>query len=418
MPETGKVKHALYICYFGLRQPLVQTQVVPYLQEIAKAGIRVSLLTFEPDFGKAWTASQIENTEAELMKKNIEWSCLPYHKSPSAIATAYDIFRGVSFIRRIIRDENIDILHGRVHVATLMGALARKLSKRKPKLIFDIRGFFPEEYTDAGVWPENGTLYKAAKRVEKWLMRESDGFVVLTEKARGLLFGELQDSSTDEHGKPVEVIPCCVDLRTRFRPEEMDRREAVRTKLGISDRFVFTHLGALGGLYLTEHLVDLLDSARSIDPGTFAMFLTQTKPDHVISLLQARGFSENDYFVGMVDPADVPAYLAAADAGLSFVQATYATQSRSPTKIPEYLAAGLPIIANSGVGDVDELLTTEGVGVLLDGFDRESYVDAIRKLRSLSGINEKCRETAHRRFDLESVGGERYRRLYKRILQS
>ncbi len=68
--------------------------------------------------------------------------------------------------------------------------------------------------------------------------------------------------------------------------------------------------------------------------------------------------------VTRVDPSEIPAYLSASDVGLSFVKATYATQSRSPTKIPEYLAAGLPIIANSGVGDVDELIVTEKVGLL------------------------------------------------------
>ena len=92
------------------------------------------------------------------------------------------------FIRRKIASSEIDVLHGRVHVATLMGAIARKFSKRKPKLIFDIRGFFPEEYTDAGIWPAGGWLYRSAKRVEKWLLVQADGFVVLTEKAREILF--------------------------------------------------------------------------------------------------------------------------------------------------------------------------------------------------------------------------------------
>jgi hypothetical protein len=69
-----------------------------------------------------------------------------------------------------------------------MGALGRKFSRHKATLLFDIRGFFPEEYTDAGIWPENGVMYRAAKRVERWLLEESDGFVVLTDKARKLLF--------------------------------------------------------------------------------------------------------------------------------------------------------------------------------------------------------------------------------------
>ncbi len=413
MTESGPAKHTLYICYFGLRQPLVRTQVIPYLHEIAKAGTSVSLLTFEPDLDANWSDGQIAEAQQELEELNIEWSCLAYHKRPSAIATAYDILRGALFIRRKIRDENIDILHGRVHVATLMGALARKFSKRKLKLLFDIRGFFPEEYTDAGVWPENGWLFRSAKRVEKWLMGESDGFVVLTEKAKTILFPDA--NGADKQGRPVEVIPCCVDLRGRFAAGNEDSRDAVRTRLGIGSRFVLIHLGALGGLYLTEQLADLLAAARSVDTGTFAMFLTQTDPSEIVSLLQERGFTEADYFVAMVAPDEVPKYLNAADAGLSFVKATYATQSRSPTKIPEYLAAGLPIIANPGVGDVDELISEEGVGVLVDGFDNESYLKAIKQIRELGDIGDKCRKTALKRFDLETVGAPRYRRLYENL---
>ena len=92
MTETELAKNALYICYFGVRQPLVQTQVIPYLQEIAKAGVRMHLLTFEPDLRIEWNSAQIADMRTELRAKGIEWDCLAYHKRPSAIATAYDIF--------------------------------------------------------------------------------------------------------------------------------------------------------------------------------------------------------------------------------------------------------------------------------------------------------------------------------------
>ena len=422
---TDAAKHTLYICYFGLRQPLVQTQVIPYLREIVKAGISVSLVTFEPDLNKNWTAEQIKSKRASMAEENIEWECLAYHKRPSAIATAYDIYAGARFVRRKIREENLDVLHGRIHVATLMGAIARKFSTRKPKLIFDIRGFFPEEYTDAGVWPENGWLYRGAKRVEKWLMRESDGFVVLTEKARATLFGDLtvaetkappaNAAGTDPEGRPVEVIPCCVDFVSRFQADAENSGDEIATRLGLAERFVLAHVGALGGLYLTEEIVDFLVAARSVEQNSFALFLTQTDPGHVITLLQEKDFSENDYFVGQVDPAAIPEYLSIANVGLSFVKATYATQSRSPTKIPEYLAAGLPIIANSGVGDVDDLIREDGVGVLIDRFNREAYVDALKRLGDMGDISEICRASAKKRFDLETVGGVRYRRLYERL---
>src|SRR6185436_14904115 len=99
----------LYICYFGLRQPLVQTQVIPYLREIAADGMGVTLLTFEPDLKNAWSDAEIATAREALKEQGIEWHCLAYHKRPSAIATAWDIFAGAWWIRRQIRDKRLDV---------------------------------------------------------------------------------------------------------------------------------------------------------------------------------------------------------------------------------------------------------------------------------------------------------------------
>ena len=112
------MKKTLYICYFGLTQPLVQTQVLPYLQELAKDGIEVHLLTFEP--AEEWEKRRKGESEIrkELAARGINWSWLRYHKRPSAIATAWDILAGAHFIRKSIDKHDLDVVHGRVHVAT------------------------------------------------------------------------------------------------------------------------------------------------------------------------------------------------------------------------------------------------------------------------------------------------------------
>ena len=405
----------LYICYFGLHEPLVQTQVLPYLRELLKDGHEISLLTFEPDQTDNWTPERIAEMRKSIRDSGIDWHCLPYHKRFSAVATAYDIFRGAWFIRRLIAKEKIDILHGRVHVPTLMGAIARTFSRRKPKLLFDIRGFFPEEYTDAGVWPENGFLYRSAKRIERWLLKEADGFVVLTEKARSILFPESKGSGFDKLGRPVEVIPCCVDLE-KFPVHSREDRAAARKKLKVGDRKIIVYVGSFGGWYLTNEMLDLFTAAREHDPATFVLILTQRDVEKIECKLRQRGFGNTDFDVRSVAPSEIQRYLSAADVALSFIKACYSKQSSSPTKIAEYLACGLPIIANAGVGDLDDLIVSNCVGVLVDDFSNESYLKALRGIEALGDVREKCRETAAREFDLEKVGGNRYRRLYKKIL--
>ena len=317
-------KHTLYLCYFGLREPLVQTQVLPYLREIKKMdNLRVSLLTFEPDLKQKWTVGQIEAEKQKLAAENIKWYCLPYHKRPSAPATLYDIFRGTWFILKMMRRENVDILHARIHVPALMGALAKKISRRKkPKLLFDIRGFFPEEYTDAGVWKENGWLYRSVKRVEKWIFKQSDGFVVLTEKAREILFPESKKTGFDKQGRPVEVIPCCVDLN-RFRSVNESSRGEMRKKLDVEDRFVIAYIGSFGGWYMTDEMIEFFAAAHRKDPQTFVLILTQRGTEKVVEKLRDKGFADKDFYVESVDHREIPRLLSVSDVAISFIKSCY-----------------------------------------------------------------------------------------------
>jgi len=412
--------HTLYLCYFGLREPLVQTQVLPYLREIKKPGnIKISLLTFEPSLKEKWTAEQIESERKKLAEENIDWHCLAYHKRPSAPATLYDVLSGAFYASRLIRSEKIDVLHARVHTPAMMGAIARKLTRRKPKLLFDIRGFFPEEYTDAGVWKENDWLYKSVKKIERWLLKESDGFVVLTEKAREILFPESAKTGFDKFNRPVEVIPCCVDLK-RFESANNVARTEMRRKYNLEDRRVIAYVGSFGGWYMTEEMADFFGAAKWQDETSFALVLTQSDPKMISALLQKRGLSENDFLVKKVTPAEIPLYLSASDIAISFIKACYSKQASSPTKIAEYLACGLPVISNSGVGDLDALIEGEKVGVILGGFNEENYLKALDKTNNLieqGNLREHCRRVSQKYFDLREIGGEGYRRLYRKLLQ-
>jgi glycosyltransferase involved in cell wall biosynthesis len=404
---------SLYICYFGMREPLVQTQVLPYLREVRKDGHEISLLTFEPA-NSALPVDVAEELRVQLSLEGIDWHTLRYHKRFSVLATAYDIFCGALLARRMIGQKQLDILHARVHVPALMAAIARKLSSRKPKILFDIRGFMPEEYTDAGVWPEGGWLYRIAKRVERWLLREADGFVVLTERARDILFPESKGTGRDRSGRPVEVIPCCVDL-ARFNVVENSLRDQMRADLGISERFVIVYVGSFGGWYMTDEMIELFVSARKLRPDAFAMILTQRDKETIKERLRSRSFGESDFLVRSVTPDDIPSYLGAADTAVSFIKACYSKQSSSPTKIAEYLAGGLPIIANRGVGDVDSLLESNNVGILLGDFAPASINEALERVNNLGDIRDRCKEVAKTDFDLAEVAGTRYRRLYRSL---
>jgi glycosyltransferase involved in cell wall biosynthesis len=80
----------------------------------------------------------------------------------------------------------------------------------------------------------------------------------------------------------------------------------------------------------------------------------------------------------------------------------------------------LPVVSNAGIGDLDAIIKNEKVGAIIEGFDEKSYSKALQEveqLRQAEGFSDHCRQTAKRLFDLEEVGGKKYRNIYRNLLK-
>jgi glycosyltransferase involved in cell wall biosynthesis len=119
-----------------------------------------------------------------------------------------------------------------------------------------------------------------------------------------------------------------------------------------------------------------------------------------------------------VAPAEVSAYLSAADAGIAFYKPTFSRQATSPVKVSEYLACGLPVIINAGVGDSDTFVSDQRVGAVVSDFSDDGYQKTLSALPELLSpeMRARARLTAERFLDVRQVGVQRYARLYQRVL--
>ena len=88
--------------------------------------------------------------------------------------------------------------------------------------------------------------------------------------------------------------------------------------------------------------------------------------------------------------------------------------ARSPTRMAEVLACGRPVVANSGVGDVEQVVRQHRVGVLASGASYAEMDDCVAELLELlkdRDLASRCRRTAETLFSLES-GTAAYHQLY------
>jgi glycosyltransferase involved in cell wall biosynthesis len=209
----------------------------------------------------------------------------------------------------------------------------------------------------------------------------------------------------------IEVIPCCVDF-TRYAGS--------RNGNATADKFEVVYAGSVTGLYLLEEMAAFFIALQAHKPRAFLRILSTSSADEASARLLSAGLAPDDFWIGSVSANEVPSYLRQASLGLSFRKSTFSQLAASPTKIPEYLAAGLPVVSNAGIGDVDTLLDSQRVGVVVHDFTATEFERASKvalQLVAEPGVRSRCEEVARRNFDVKTIGASGYINVYQRLLR-
>ena len=155
-------------------------------------------------------------------------------------------------------------------------------------------------------------------------------------------------------------VPNGVDLE-RFRRPEHAVLDALRAALGLTGRRV---IGYAGSLALHNHPVDLLLDAFELvsrehdDVDLLLIGGGEDLPELRRSVAE-RGLRNRVHFTGRVAPRTVAALLSTADVSVDPVREDDVARARSPLKIVESLALGVPVVTGD-VGDRHEVLGPAG----------------------------------------------------------
>jgi glycosyltransferase involved in cell wall biosynthesis len=391
----------LYISYFGLREPLVQTQVLPYLRGLAQDGIAVHLLTFDASHPVRET-SEVAADRASLARDGIRWFSRRYHKRPSVPATMFDIAAGAWLVRRLVRQYDVDVLHARSHIPLAMTLAARLWTSKS--VVFDVRGLLADEYVTAGRWNQSSLVYRTVKGLEQIGLRKADQIIVLTRRAQEWVVGQ------GVAPQRIECVPCCVDCQQFSSEVGPDERS--------QDPLQIVYLGSVTGNYRLDLAARFVGALRARHRQAVLKILTAASPADVARALEQTGLETCAYSVGFVPPAETARALRGSAAGVCFMHDSASAVARSPAKISEYLAAGLPVVVSAGVGDLDDLIAREQVGVVLRSPSADDVDAAAARLLELldrADIHRRCRAAAERHFDLTTVGIPGYRNVYRRL---
>ena len=403
----------LYLTYDGMCDPLGGSQIFPYLRGLARRGHAISLISLEKP---ERTAEERATVQQACDEAGIAWHPLTYHKRPPVLSGVWDVRNMRRFAARLYNLQPFDLLHCRSYLPALVGL---KMKRRfGVPFLFDMRGFWPEERVEGGLWnlsnPLFRTVYDYFKRREAEFLAEAGHIISLTEVGKQIL---LERRANPGEGPPITVIPCCVDFDA-FPAITATARSEAREKLGISPSArVVTYLGSFGTWYMADEMFDFFRVQVERDPGALFLIVSPQSATEITQIAERRAVPADRMLVRRASRQEVPKFLAAADYGLFFIMPVFSKQASSPTKMGEMLALELPVVTNDGVGDVTRIIAESGAGVVVERFDDGSYRQALDELERLKPEMASWRQVARKWFDLDQ-GVERYDAIYRAITGS
>lgn len=388
----------LYLSHNGLLDPLGQSQVLQYLVGLARRGHAIHLITYEkPD---EWARTEhLEATRDVVSKAGIDWRPLVYHRQPRYLGAAFDLIHGLAVAIYLALRHRVEIVHVRGYVLGAIAALLNALPG--VRFVFDQRSLWPDELAELGVWSFGSPGHRFAKSLERWFLTTADAVVCLTRSAESTVRAYPYMTGRSQR---FSVITTCTNLEL-FYPDKGRRDQRV---------FTLGYLGTVGAPYLLDEVFAALLEARKVSEEARLLVINRRDHGYIAARAIACNVPADALEVTAADHRHVVEQLWRMSAGVVFITPTPCRRACAPTKVGELLAAGIPCLANAGVGDLERILMGDRVGVIVPDFTPQSLSAGIKSLLDLCaepGIAERCAASARRHFSLED-GVEQYHSLY------
>jgi hypothetical protein len=352
-----------YLTVDSVQEGVGASQVTPLLIGLAKMGRKICLITFE----KTKPNTQLQNSYSDA---GVTWIAKEFGKNGpiGGLSRFMEIRKSVPSSRA---------LHGRSDLATGAGLLSDVGSP----MLWDVRSLWSDQRLQIGSQGWNKATGRGARSLENFSASKSHAMVTLTAAIIPVL-----EKRHPRLPQIRDVIPTCVGT-DKFTPSAMPDSTLTCLLSGTFNNF-----------YDLDRTKQIIAAIRESTKLKVVWARSAESPRTTL------GVGEDS--VIEASSSEMPPIVANSHFGIAILKNDSADSLAAavPTKIGEFLSSGRPVIVSKGIGDLDEILTKNSSGIVVDSDDPlKNLSQEIRSLVWDRATPDNCRELAMQHFDMNKA---------------
>jgi glycosyltransferase involved in cell wall biosynthesis len=337
-----------------------------------------------------------------------------YTKKPPVLSTIWDVITLQKKAYNLHKKMKFSLTHCRGYISSLIGLSLRR--RHGVPFLFDMRGFWADERIDGEIWniknPFYKFVYKFFKKQELSFFNDSDVTISLTQKGKE----EIKSWENIKKNIDIEVIPCCADMELfDFKKINEERKQFFKQKYNIQQNdYILIYIGNFSTVYKFN---EVLKVYKSIRKENLKFIICSHEPIDTFNLFLSKNdlIDDNQIYYDSLNRIDIPSVLSIADYSIFFCKEGFSRKATSPTRLAEILGCGLKVIINNGIGDTKELIESNALGFVFNGFDDSEFSRFKEFFKYEKNYNkEHIHEISSSNFDVKN-GIEKYLKVYTKI---
>lgn len=394
--------NVLFIVDGSLSNPILPSQGIPHIQENSKKGVNYSILSFEDN--------KLLSQNLEVKERyNYAFVELKTHAKIYSVST--DMFarfrtfrfiiRGVIKAGKIVKENKIDIIHGRSNIPALIGLIIKKIYK--VKVLYDNRGLLSDEINK-----QEKMRIKIEQFFEKILLKGSDSVVVVSNAFKDYLNKKYYEYKL--YNK-ISVIENSFSEKRFFYSEQFRLEQRKVNKL--ENKFVMVYSGPSVNWQRFDLILETFKILKELKNNAYLLVISYDS--EIEEIILKSGIEKQDFGVYNLPATEVNRYLVMGDFGVIYRDERIRSKVCAPIKLGEYLASGLPILSMSSIGDTEVILNENKTGIIINDINEiKNRLKEIIDLLQDSQIRIKCRISAEKYLSLK-VASSKYLSIYRDI---